>query len=220
MTKNPYEVLGVSKDATREEIKKAYHAKAKLFHPDKISAEAKKHLKSSEQFQELIIELNAAKEILLNKKRRALFDELGVTDSREEFKREQRSMMINVVSVVLNMKGITPDNFTFNLKKVLKENRDKKQDEVYSFDEKIEVIESIVERKYKGIEERASLPMAGEASVRQLKGAKHIAQRAVDMIQVCLDTAEEFVNEGDHVQPTMTFRVGTANGGASATSSW
>ncbi len=34
MVQDPYSVLGVSKDATEQEIKKAYRQKAKLYHPD------------------------------------------------------------------------------------------------------------------------------------------------------------------------------------------
>lgn len=35
-----YEILGVKKDATQNEIKKAYHKLALKFHPDKLPQEA------------------------------------------------------------------------------------------------------------------------------------------------------------------------------------
>ena len=34
MKKNPFEILGLSENATEEEIKKAYHRLAKKYHPD------------------------------------------------------------------------------------------------------------------------------------------------------------------------------------------
>ncbi len=44
--KDPYEILGVSKNASEEEIKSAYRRQAQRYHPDRVS-----HL--GEEFQEL-----------------------------------------------------------------------------------------------------------------------------------------------------------------------
>lgn len=65
-----YEVLGVSKTATDEELKKAYRKLAKKYHPDanpdnKAEAEAK------------FKELNEAYEVLSDKQKRAMYDQFG-----------------------------------------------------------------------------------------------------------------------------------------------
>lgn len=57
MTKNYYEILGVSRDATVEQIKKAYRKLARKYHPD-ISKEA--------DAEERMQELNIAYDVLSN----------------------------------------------------------------------------------------------------------------------------------------------------------
>ena len=44
MNRNPYEVLGVREDATDEEIKEAYRALARKYHPDKYTDEGLKEM--------------------------------------------------------------------------------------------------------------------------------------------------------------------------------
>ncbi len=70
--KDFYEVLGVSKTATDEEIKKAYRRLAKKYHPDanpdnKKEAEAK------------FKEINEAYETLSDKQKRAMYDQFGAS---------------------------------------------------------------------------------------------------------------------------------------------
>jgi curved DNA-binding protein CbpA len=36
MTFDPYEILNIPRNATMEEVKKAYRAKAREYHPDKV----------------------------------------------------------------------------------------------------------------------------------------------------------------------------------------
>ena len=64
-----YEVLGVSKDASAEEIKKAYRQKAIEFHPDKNPGNAE----AEEKFKEAA----EAYDVLSNADKRARYDQFG-----------------------------------------------------------------------------------------------------------------------------------------------
>ncbi|MEB3340097.1 DnaJ domain-containing protein [Okeania sp.] len=63
---NYYEVLGVSKDASAEQIKKAYHNLARQYHPDVNSA----NINAAEKFKEI----NLAYEVLSDSLKRSLYD--------------------------------------------------------------------------------------------------------------------------------------------------
>ena len=71
-----YEVLGVSKTATDDELKKAFRKKAKQWHPDanpnnKKEAEAK------------FKEVNEAYEVLSNPQKRQMYDQFGTADPQQ-----------------------------------------------------------------------------------------------------------------------------------------
>ncbi|KYG58017.1 molecular chaperone DnaJ [Planococcus maritimus] len=71
-----YEVLGVSKDASKEEIKKAYRKLSKQYHPD-INKEAN----ASEKFQEV----KEAYEVLSDEQKRSQYDQFGHQDPNQGF---------------------------------------------------------------------------------------------------------------------------------------
>src|ERR1700682_4345773 len=75
--KDPYSVLGVSKTASAEEIKKAYRKLAKKLHPDMNPGDKK----SEERFKEV----SNAFEVVGDPKRRALYDECGEVATRTGF---------------------------------------------------------------------------------------------------------------------------------------
>lgn len=62
-----YELLGVKKDAAKEEIKKAYRDMVKRYHPD---------VNKSDEASKIIISLNEAKETLLDDDKRCEYDKL------------------------------------------------------------------------------------------------------------------------------------------------
>ena len=69
MNKNPYEVLGVARDASDADIKKAYHKLVMKYHPDKNPGDKV----AEEKFKEV----NNAFDILKDPQKRAAYDRYG-----------------------------------------------------------------------------------------------------------------------------------------------
>ncbi len=68
MSQDYYSTLGVSRDASLEDIKKAYRNLARKYHPD-----VSKELDAEERFKEV----NAAYEVLADAEKRAMYDRYG-----------------------------------------------------------------------------------------------------------------------------------------------
>lgn len=66
MSKSPYEILGVKRDATQEEIKAAYRELAKTYHPDNFPEETMKKLA-----EEKMKEINEAYDFLTRSNEKA-----------------------------------------------------------------------------------------------------------------------------------------------------
>ena len=75
MANDYYDILGVSKDASQEDIKKAYKKLAKKYHPD-LNKENKE---SETKFKEV----NQAFSVLGNEKKRENYDRFGTADGEE-----------------------------------------------------------------------------------------------------------------------------------------
>ena len=74
MAKDYYKILGVNKNSTKEEIKKAYKQLAKKYHPD-----VNKEAGTAEKFKEI----NEAAQVLGDDEKRAQYDQFG---DAEQFK--------------------------------------------------------------------------------------------------------------------------------------
>ncbi len=75
-TRDYYEVLGVAKDATDADIKKAFRGRARDVHPD---------TSDHDDAEELFKELNEAYEVLSDPQKRANYDRFGTADPQSGF---------------------------------------------------------------------------------------------------------------------------------------
>lgn len=74
-TKDLYEILGITHDASEDEVKKAFRQQARKYHPDN------KETGNEESFKEI----NQAYEILSDPKKRAIYDQYGISGLRREY---------------------------------------------------------------------------------------------------------------------------------------
>ena len=79
MGKDYYSILGLSKTASEDEIKKAYRKKALQYHPDK-----NKEADAEDKFKEI----GEAYEILSDNEKRSLYDRYGVDGHKSSYHQE------------------------------------------------------------------------------------------------------------------------------------
>lgn len=102
---NPYDVLGIPKDATEEEIKAAFRMKSKLFHPD--SPESRKAF-GEEECKKKQIEINEAYSILSNPDLRDQFDRDGKIAKELPDKIVKREIFAAIVTEIFRNQPVTP----------------------------------------------------------------------------------------------------------------
>ncbi len=71
MAKDLYNILGLSRDASPDEVKRAYRRLSKEWHPDKHKGE--------KQAEDRFKEINEAYEVLSNPERKQMYDQFGTT---------------------------------------------------------------------------------------------------------------------------------------------
>jgi DnaJ-class molecular chaperone len=126
--KTPYESLGVSPDATQEQIKKAFRKKAKALHPDITNGDAKK----AEEFREVAI----AWDLLSDPRARSRYDRTGETEGVSESAVEQQAVGLFIQEVTNKLAVSTDKIYTDIFRNVEKGLRTKGSEQAKEIKEK------------------------------------------------------------------------------------
>lgn len=81
---NLYDILGIEKNATESDIKKAYKKLATKWHPDKCQEESRKM-----EYENNFKKINQAHEILIDNAKREIYDETNSTDNIDDILRQK-----------------------------------------------------------------------------------------------------------------------------------
>jgi len=94
-----YEILGVSKSASSEDVRKAYREMALKFHPDRVPAEQKKE--AEERFKEV----SEAYAVLSDSSKRELYDKYGHSGIDQKYAQEDIFKGADFSSIFRDMGG-------------------------------------------------------------------------------------------------------------------
>lgn len=89
--KSCYDVLGLQKNATQEEIKKAFRTLASIYHPDRYKGS---------DCAERMSEINVAYEILADEKKRKEYDTTGKVGRASEMAAQARQQLYSLVAQI------------------------------------------------------------------------------------------------------------------------
>ena len=102
---NPYEVLGVSENATDEEIKAAYRRLVKKYHPDRFANDPEKHAAASEKLKQV----NAAYD-MITKIKQGNYTQAGSSPQFAAVRMAiQRGELANAEAMLNRMSGRTAE---------------------------------------------------------------------------------------------------------------
>ena len=183
--KNLYDVLGVNKDATKEQIKKAHRKGVKENHPDKGGD------------KELFQTIQLAYDILGSDKKREHYDTTGETEIKDAFQERFASFILEVLIPEIEKSDDLNIDLIGHGIGVLREELQKANDAIKEYSKHVEKIEKSILRVSKENEGVNFLSMMIEEKVRQYKSKIAMAQSMVEFYERALEEMREYKYEFD-----------------------
>lgn len=136
MWENLYSILGVNKDATQEELKKAYRDKSKELHPDKPGGDKEK-----------MQNIAKAYEILSNPDKRKLYDITGETD-KDPIDMQVNDEVVNIFMLAISdpNSDIRHENILRKCKGIAYQNITKQRQNILIASRALKLLEEVLKR--------------------------------------------------------------------------
>ena len=131
---NPYEVLGVTKNASLEEIKKHFKQLAQKHHPDKGGDEKE------------FIKVKQAYETLIDPEKRKFYDNNGYYDQKVSLEEQALTELNKVFLEIMNRYDIDNNDIIAIIKTVTSETKQSILDSIYHLEVRINKMNTVKER--------------------------------------------------------------------------
>jgi DnaJ-class molecular chaperone len=190
--KDPYDTLGVDKNATEEEIKKAYRDKSKEQHPDK-GGDEEEFKKTSEAYA-----------IIGTPNKRKQYDETGSTDTEDplaNIHRDVSEMFFNVIQH--NQRNIEHTDIIQEMLKIISNAISMAKSEIPKKDKGIKEMEKLLNRIDKKNDSAENF-FEGiiQGKIQQIKRDKLMVNNSIERFNLMIDMIELYHCETKEVQTT------------------
>lgn len=185
MKKNLYDILGIKKDASKDQIKKAHRNGVKENHPDKGG--------NKEKFQEIQL----AYDVLGNEDKRNHYDATGETEIKDAFQERFASFILEVLIPEIEKSDDLNIDLIGHGIGVLRTELEKANDAIKEYSKHVEKIEKSILRVSKENEGINFLSMMIQEKVRQYKGKIAQAETMVEFYERALEEMREYKYEFD-----------------------
>lgn len=198
MDRDYYEILGVKKGATRDQIRRAYRVLSKDHHPDVNDGDSDEFLK-----------IKKAHDVLLDQKGRKFYDTYGCEEGGEKFKNVMSSFR-NVVKSL--MEKYHPEEIPYQITKTIASSISRHEDDIRKAEDGIVGLKMTLAKLKKGQTSKDLLKLATESLIDDNKAAIAASNKHLDILNTMKKIVEGYDITDPEASRQQTYNISSTTG--------